>query len=1081
MKKLIALMAAAWLFSSANAQETPLWLRHCAISPDGSTIAFTYKGDVYTVPSGGGRAFQLTTNAAYDSEPVWSPDGQRIAFASDRLGSLDVYVVSKDGGEPLRLTTHSGDETPVAFRDNDHVLFLASILPSAEAVTFPGSRNQQVYQVSVDGGRPELFSSIPMERISVGADGSMLYQDKKGYEDYWRKHHRSPITRDIWLYNPAGQGAYQKLTTFDGEDRDPVWAADGKSFFYLSEENGTFNVFQRSLDGTSVRQLTHHTVHPVRFLSVADNGLLCYGYDGELYTLKPGDTSSRKVEVSIVSDKNDRDLIRQIKSNGATDMAVSPDGKEVAFIVRGDVYVTSVDYKTTKQITNTPDQERSLSFSPDGRKLVYASERNGLWQIYMASIVRADEKLFTYASEVKEERLTHSSATSFQPQFSPDGKEVAFLENRAAIRVINLETKAVRTVMDGQYAYSYSDGDQWFQWSPDSKWILAHYIGVGGWNSPNVVLLPADGQGEMVDLTQSGYSDVAPRWVLDGKAMIWFSDRAGYRSHGSWGAHSDAYIMFFDVDAYDRFRMTKEERALLKEAEDAEAKAEEKKADGKKKDKADKAEKPVEPLQFDLDNRFDRIVRLTVASSRMGDAYLTQEGDALYYTAAFEGGYDLWKHDFRENTTKLLLKDVGGDRLMADKDGKNLYLCARGALKKINLKDNKVTPIEFEAFFNYRPYEERSYIFDHAWQQVKDKFYKADLHGVDWDGYHKAYSRFLPFVNNNYDFAELLSEMLGELNGSHTGARYAGIDTALPTASLGLFYDPAYTGDGLRIKEVMARSPLAQKKTQVTVGCVIEQIDGTAIRAGQDYFPLLEGKVGRKVRLTIYNPATEQRFEETVKAIGQAQELDLLYHRWVERCRQKVEELSGGRIGYVHIKGMDSPSFRTLYSELLGRNRHKEAVIVDTRHNGGGWLHDDVVTLLSGKEYRRFVAKGQYIGSDPHNKWLKPSCMLVCEDNYSNAHGTPWVYQALRVGPLVGAPVAGTMTAVWWERQIDPTLVFGIPMVGWVDKQGGYAENTTLQPDVLQYNAPQEVMRGEDAQLKAAVDCLLKQLDEPQK
>ena len=604
-------------------------------------------------------------------------------------------------------------------------------------------------------------------------------------------------------------------------------------------------------------------------------------------------------------------------------------------------------------------------------------------------------------------------------------------------------------------------------------------------------MLKADGKGEMVNLTESGYSDSNAKWVLGGKAMIWNSDRAGYRSHGSWGSEDDTYIMFFDVDAYNRFLMSKEDIALLEEAEKAEKaekeknkkeKAEKKEdtKDSKKKtnqnENAKKDSTEIKPLTFDLENRFDRIVRLTVNSSRLGDAVMSPKGDILYYLAAFEGDYDLWKHKLKENTTKILLKGVGGGSLIPDKEGKNIFMCTGGRLKKIEIAGSKITPIEFEAFFDYRPYDERAYIFDHVCQQVNDKFYIADLHGVDWKGYKKAYERFLPHISNNYDFTEMLSELLGELNGSHTGARFAAGGSAMPTATLGVFYDESYDGAGLKIKEIMKQSPFTQKKTEVKAGCIIEKVDGTAIEAGADYFPLFEGKVGRKVVLTVYDPSTKKRFEEAVKAISYETQSDLLYKRWVERCAKKVEELSGGRIAYVHIKGMDSPSFRKIYSELLGRYRNKEAVVVDTRHNGGGWLHDDVVTLLSGKEYQRFVPRGQYIGSDPFNKWLKASCMLTCEDNYSNAHGTPYVYKTLGIGKLVGAPVAGTMTAVWWERQIDPSIVFGIPQVGCMDMQGNYLENQTLQPDILVYNEPAASLKGEDAQLKAAVDYLLKDL-----
>lgn len=1084
MKRFILGAAVYITAMAAQAEEAPLWMRYCVISPDGGQIAFTYKGDIYTVDTGGGKARQITSSRGYDTHPVWSPDGKSIAFASDREGSMDVFIVGRDGGVPRRLTSHSGNEVPVAFRDNDHVLFGAAVMPDAEDMTFPSAQFPQVYEVSTEGGRPVMFSSVPMEDISISPDGrSFLYHDRKGYEDAWRKHHTSSITRDIWLCTAAvgRERRFRKITTFDGEDRTPVWAQDGKSFYYLSERDGSFNIYRSDIEGRNITRLTSHTGHPVRFLSAAKDGTLCYGFNGEIYTLKEGEPA-KKVAVSIVADTYDRHLVKQLKSSGATEISVSPEGKEVAFVMRGDVYVTSVEYKTTKQITDTPEQERDIDFSPDGRSIVYASERDGLWQIYQTSLVDKDDKLFTYANDFKEERLVNSSYTSFQPQYSPDGKEVAFLQNRTELRVLNLKTKEVRTVMDGKFEYSYSDGDQWFEWSPDSRWLLSGYIGHGGWNNKDVALVNASGNGEIHNLTQSGYTDGDAKWVLGGKAMIWKSDRAGYRSHGSWGSEDDVYIMFFDLDAYEHFRMSKEETALLEEAEKKEKEDDAKKEDEKKKGKRNTDEKEkkdvVEPLEFDLENCRDRIVRLTVNSSRLGDAVLSAKGDKLYYQAAFEDGYDLWVHDLKENKTSIVMKNIGYGAMMTDKKQENLYIC-NSSIKKVNMEKGESKNVEFNALFNYRPYEERQYMFDHIWKQVEDKFYVADLHGVDWKGYYNSYRRFLPHINNNYDFQEMLSEMLGELNGSHTGARYYAPGASFQTACLGAFYDNEYTGDGLKIKEIIAKGPFAVKKTDVTEGCIIEKIDGEKIQTGMDYYPLLEGKAGKKVLLSVYNPETKKRFDVTVKAISAGEQSDLLYRRWVRRNEQLVEKLSGGRVAYVHVQGMNSPSFRTVYSELLSeKNRTKEAVIVDTRHNGGGWLHDDLVTLLNGKEYQRFVPRGQYIGSDPFNKWLKPSCVLVCEDNYSNAHGFPWVYKELGIGKLIGTPVPGTMTAVWWERQIDPSIVFGIPQVGCMDMRGEYLENKELQPDIEVYNSPEEMLRGEDRQLEAAVKEMLKTIEE---
>ncbi len=1076
-----AMLAAVSVAAGAQEpSEGPLWMRYCAVSPDGSTIAFAYKGDIFTVPVTGGEARQITSNSAFDSRPVWSPDGSRIAFASYRMGSADIFIVDKEGGVPVRLTTNSANEYPVVFKDDSTVLYTAYYQPAAESMQFPSSTFSQVYAVSTGGGRPVMFSSLPLESISFSPDGSMiLYQDKKGYEDEWRKHHTSSIARDIWSCTFEGDnvknGKFTKITDFRGEDRNPVFCADGKSFYYLSEQDGTFNVWKRSLENGSDEQLTHFSGNPVRFLTMAGDGTLCFGYDGEIYTMKEG-SDPVKVDIEVIADKQDRDLIKS-PVYYAQDIAVSKDGKQVAFIYRGDVYVTMTDYKTTKRITNTAEQERDLDFSPDGRSLVYSSERDGLWQVYRASIVNEDEKLFPYSTEVKEERITDSENPCFQPLYSPDGKEVAFLESRTAIRVINLDSREVRTVMDGKYEYSYSDGDQWYQWSPDGKWILSNCIFVGGWNNKDIALVNASGNGEMFNLTQSGYTDANPKWVLDGKAMIWFSDRAGYRSHGSWGAEMDVYIMFFDLEAYDKFRMNEEELALYEEEhKDNEEAASEDNADKKtKKDKKSKKgeedEDKTETLVLDLDNAEYRIMRLTVNSSNLGDAVLSKDGDKLYYLASFEGGMDLWVHDLKENTTSILSKGVGYGSLILSDDGSSIFMNT-GTIKRIDVNSGQITPVEMEGIFEYKPYAERAYMFDHVWRQVKEKFYDPEIHGIDWEGYKDTYRKYLPYITNNFDFAELLSEMLGELNASHTGARYYGGGASYPTACLGVFLDDTYAGDGLKIKEIIKRSPLTLVPSDVKEGCIIEKIDGEPVLAGQDYFPLLEGKGGKKVRLSIYDPGTSKRFDVEIKALSS--ESDILYQRWVERNRDIVDSISGGKIGYVHIEGMDSPSFRKLYSELLGRFRHCDAVVVDTRHNGGGWLHDDVVTLLSGEEYQQFKPRGQYIGSDPFNKWLKPSCMLVCEDNYSNAHGTPWVYQHLKVGKLVGAPVPGTMTAVWWESQIDPSIIFGIPQVGcWDISKGEYMENVELEPDILIYNDPADVMNGFDAQLKAAAESLM--------
>ncbi len=1073
MKRFFLTVAAITSLAGAiAAQDSPLWLRRNDISPDGTTIVFNYKGNIYTVPTAGGQAKQITSNAAYDTDPLWTSDGKEIVFASYREKGKDIYKVSAEGGAPTRLTSHPANETPLAVLKDGSILFSANIQQDAGYGDFPG--NAQIYITGKNGGRPVQVTSLPISSLSVNAEGTVVYEDWKGYEDALRKHHTSSVTRDIWVYRPAaggetlsinGQGSFNRLSKFAGEDRNPVFAADGDTFYYLSEADGTFNIYKSSLSSPDKTvQLTFGKGNPVRHLSVSDNGVLSYSYDGELYTLKEGGQPS-KVAVKIVTDQIERPIEERTLTSGATALAVSPDGKEVAIVLRGDVFVTSVDHRTTKRITNTAEQERGVSFSKDGRTLYYAAERNGHWGIWQTSLTDKNDKGFTYAVKMEEKLVTAPGETCFQMQVSPDGKMLAYLKDRTAVAVMDIKSGKERILLDKSVNYSYSDGDQSFEWSPDSRYILCNYQANGGWNNEDVALIDVE-TGEITDLTESGYTDSNFRWALKGKAMTWASDRAGYRSHGSWGAEDDIYIMFFDGMRYLDFMRDKEDREIAEMMKDEKEKKDE------KKDSV-KAEKKPEALVLQLDDRKDRIVRLTRSSGRLGDHYLTQDGKKLYYMVRLENGMDLCMLDLENNSVKVVSKGVYGS-LYPTADDKHIYLLSGGGISKMSTANGSRETVSFSGDFEYKAAEEREYIFNHVWKQVNEKFYVTDIHGIDWEGYRKTYEKFLPHIDNNFDFQEMLSEMLGELNGSHTGARYQ-YRSGLNMADLGVLYDLDHEGDGLKIKEVVKGGTLYIQDPEVKAGDIIEAIDGTKITEGMDWYPFLKGKSGKKTVLTISKGGKKAVDIYVEPAATMATQL---YRRWVEQREEMVKEMSGGRVGYVHVEGMDSESFRRVYSDLLGKYRTCEAVIVDTRHNGGGWLHDDLATLLDGTGYIRFEPRGQYIGTEPYNKWTKPSCVLIGEDNYSDACGFPYVYKTLGIGKLIGAPVPGTMTAVWWENQIDPTIVFGIPQVGAIGvKEGRYLENMQIEPDILVYNDPASVLRGEDKQLEAAVAEMLKTID----
>ena len=1070
MKRIFTTIAALTVATAmASAQETPLWLRSNSISPDGKEIAFTYKGNIYIVDADGGQARQITTNPAYDTTPIWTPDGQNIVFCSTREKSKDVFMIPAKGGKPVRITTHPHNETPVAVLNDGTILFSAAIEQDTEYGNFPG--DAQLYAVSQNGGRPQRVTSLPIKNMSINKDGEIIYEDYKGYEDPFRKHHTSSVTRDIWLYTPepgqekfaiTGKGTFKKISDFVGEDRNPVFAPDGDTFYYLSEKDGTFNIYRSSISSPEKsEQVTFHKDNPVRYLSISASGDLCYSQDGELYIIRNG-KEPQKVEIAMITDEVERPIEYRNLSSGVTRMAVSPNGKELAITVRGDVYVTSADHRTTRRITNTPQQERGLSFSKDGRTIYYAAERNGHWGIWETSLTDKEDKYFTYSVKMEEKQVTPAGETCFQPQVSPDGEWLAYLKNRTGISIMNIKSGKEKDLLPCDVNYSYSDGDQSYEWAPDSRHILCNYQKNGGWNNEDVAVIDIE-TGEITNLTESGYSDGNFKWALKGKAMTWSSDRGGYRSHGSWGAENDVYIMFFDRKEYTDFTKDKEDREL----EDLLKDEKEQKKDSLKEEK-----KPAK-LALDLEDRHDMIVKLTPFAGRLGDHYLTQDGKKLYYMVRLEKSMDLCVMDMEDRSIKVVSKGVYGS-LYPTADDKYMYLLSGSGVSRISTATGAKESISFNGDFEYKPAQEREYIFNHIWKQVEEKFYVADIHGVDWKKYKETYAKFLPHIDNNFDFQELLSEMLGELNGSHTGARYY-YRPEFSMANLGVFFDDGYEGDGLKIKEVIKGGALYVQAPEVKAGDIIEAIDGQKISAGLDWYRLFQRKAGQKVVLTVSKNGKAPQDIYVKTATGDSRQL---YRRWVEHRAEMVRELSGGRVGYVHVEGMDSESFRRVFSEMLGKYRTCEAIIVDTRHNGGGWLHDDLVTLLSGKEYVRFEPRGQYIGSDPFTKWTKPSCVLIGEDNYSDACGFPYAYKTLGLGKLIGAPVPGTMTAVWWETQIDPTLVFGIPQVGVTAvKEGRYIENMQIEPDILVYNDPASVLRGEDKQLERAVEEMLKEID----
>ncbi len=1064
MRRLLTCCSLLLAFSFTSFAQTPSWLRYPSISPDGKTIVFTYKGDLYKVAAGGGTAIPLTMHEAHDFMPVWSRDGKSIAFASDRYGNFDVFVIPAEGGEAKRITFHSAAEYPYSFtNDNKNVIFGAARMDLPANRQYPAAYMSELYSVSVNGGRVTQVFTTPAEDVKFSKDGSkILYHDKKGQENQWRKHHTSSVTRDIYVYD-FKTSTHKQITTFNGEDRNPVFNTDESAFFYLSEESGSFNVHKMNMSGGKSEKLTSFKKHPVRFLSGSNDGVLCFSYDGELYTMRGG-SAAQKVNISILADaRSNKEQVYRVTSGSG--MSVASNGKEVAFVYRGEVFVTSVEGGVTKRITNTPEAETSVNFAPDGKSILYCSERDGKWSIYETKMERKEEPYFYASTLLKETAVIENKNTNTQPLYSPDGKEIAFIENRNQLRIYNIASKQSRTILTGDQLFAFVENDQYYQWSPDSKWLLFDYA-IPGSAVGETGLVSADGK-KIINLTESGFNDYNAKWIMGGKAMLWFSNRDGLRGAAmSGGAQADAYAMFFTQDAFDKFKLSKEDAALVKEIEENKTKA----------DTTKKKTPAKDSVVIDWDGLTQRKAKLTIHSSSLGDALVSKDGETLYYLARFERGMNLWTTNLRTKETKMLVPlNAGFASMVWDKELKSIFLNSDAGMMKIDPASGKQDRISINGEMIVDGLKERRFMFEHVWRRTKNTFYTTSFHGIDWDSYKPDYEKYLPHIGNNYEMSELLSELLGELNVSHSSSSYSAFNpNGDVTAALGIFYDYTYKGNGVKITEVIKDGPLAKAGMNITAGMIIESIDGELITPDKDLAQYLNRKAGKNTLLIIADGTTKKEY--SIKPITIGEENGLLYKRWVTRNAEEVDKMSNGQLGYVHIPGMNDGAYRTTYEEIMGKYFLKKGIVVDTRNNGGGDLVADLAMFLSGKKFMDYANDTRSNGFEPNFRWTKPSISMANEANYSDGHCYAYMVKQVGIGKLVGMPVPGTCSFAAWESLMDTGIRWGAPTVGCKDANGKYLENSPTEPDVKMKNENEKVSAGIDQQLEIAVKELLKEI-----
>ncbi|WP_281841453.1 S41 family peptidase [Sinisalibacter aestuarii] len=1056
---------------TGQAQNAPLWLRYPAISPDGNKVAFSYQGQIWVVPSEGGEAVPLTATTAYAFAPVWSPDGSRIAFASTKHGNSDVFVMPAEGGEATRLTYHSDTDTPMAFSPDGAEVYFSStrigdpVASGDDSIRSLLPKIAVPHSVPVGGGRVHRLWPTAAIEISPNADGKQfLYADDPApFEDPRRKHQTSSAAQNVWLFDNE-TGRHTKLTEWREEDHDPSWMPDG-SMVWLSEHSGSFNVWHRDVAGGEAVQLTHHETWPVRFLSAADNGTLAYTYDGGLWRLLPGGEPERiDVRIRQASLVGGRSVVN-VKDQ-VSEMAVSPDGSEIALIARGEVFVASASSGATRRITDTPAAERFVTWGPDGRRLAYASERDGTWDVVEAQLTRDEDTGFAGAAPFKEHVLIGTGDDDFQPAYSPDGTHLAYIRHRTELRVLDIATGTSAVVLPADASYSYYDGDHPYAWGPDGKW-LAVMLGYG--SSAEIGLVDAEGKAGPVNISQNGFSDFDPMVSADGNIVLWTTDRFGLRSETRRIEAGDIFAAFLTPEAFADFNGLTDGAVAQSEDQDAAA--------------VDATEAGTASPYPDLSGLEYRSTRLTPFSAKIAYAHLGADNRSLTFVVdqpnGTSVGYALTAGSGSASTI-FTRPTLPGTIYAMSGISDFVYVYAAGSITKYDVASGTPSPLAFKAEMTRDSRAEIAALFEHIHRMTGETFYDANMQGHDWEAIGAHYRKFLPQIIWWEDVVELVAEAVGELNASHQSVIFfENNPNSDNTGSLALYYDDDWRGAGMKISEVIPGGPADHPGSALKAGAVIVSVDGAEITPEIDIHRLLNRKAGQEVLLGVQPMEGDIPVFETIFPITQIEENHFAYLQWVSQRRAIVERLSGGRLGYIHLKMMNLSSYQAAFGDTFGRYAEAEGLIVDVRANGGGNLHDQLIAMLTGNHTSDAVSReGNIVYTNPKGRWTKPSAVLGNAQSYSDGSVFPTLYQAEGIGPIIGAPIPGTGTAVVQPPLIDPRFHYGIPEMGFRLLDGRFLENLEVEPDVLVYNDPESIAAGRDLQLEAAVDTLLSVIGE---
>jgi tricorn protease len=1068
--KFAALAATMLLVPLAGQNDSRPVLSEPAISPDRAEIAFVSGGDIWTVPASGGEARLLVSHPATESRPLYSPDGRNVAFTSTRTGGGDVYTAELATGDLKRLTFDDLPERVDGWsRDGKYIYY------STAAGDIAGMND--VYRVPADGGTPMPFSAdrYASEYYAAPGDGMVAMTTKGMSSQWWRKGHSHIDETEIWLVRDGSPLKYESVTGGGAKQLWPMWSADGKRLYYTSDHSGSENIWMKPVASGTGRQLTHFKDGRMLFPSISYDGkTIVFERDLEIWSLDTASAKTTPVKISLRGAPASPGVQHLTLSNQFGDLALSRDGKKIAFIVRGDVFAaSSKDGGNAARVTSTPGLEADPTWAPDNQRVTFVSYRNGSGQIFSHDL-----------SSQTETQLTTGTAGDYTPKWSPDGKLLAFVRGGSELRVYAAATKQERVVAKTVFLKPPMMFGQTFVWSPDSKWIA--YTVSGTRRFRNIEVVSAEGGTPIPVSFVPNVFGSSLTWSPDGTYLLFDT---GQRTEPSRIARIDLIPRtpkFREDQFRDLFINPKNVPEPSKPAPDV---PKPEAAEPAKPEPAKDVSGKVKPVKIVGEGIRQRLSLLPVGMDA-DDVAISPDGKQLLLRASAAGQTNLYVYSLdelaRDPAVPRQLTSTAGFKSDAQfsPDGKEVYYLENGRPAVINVETRQPRTFSVTAELDVDFSKQKQLVFKQAWSYLNDFFYDPLFHGVDWSAMQTRYARYADAARTPDELRRIISLMLGELNASHLGIAAPGPSGGPDvTGRLGVRFDRhEYETNGrLRISEVVPLGPVDLLQ-DVKPGWYLLAIDGTTLTRNTNVDELLQHKVNRRVQIAAAPQADGSGKKDfAVRPANAATEKNLLYRAWVESRREYVAKASGARLGYVHMPDMGQSSLDRLYLDLDIENMRRDGVVIDIRNNNGGFVNAYALDVFARRPYLNMTYRGF---SDPapartvlgQRSLELPTILVTNQHSLSDAEDFTEGYRTLKLGKVVGQPTAGWIVYTGGTSLIDGSNL-RMPFIKVTTVEGVNMERNPRPVDVAVDRPHGESYAGRDTQLDTAVRELLKQID----